>query len=424
MAGPVDRPWRPAQREWPKPMVRKKPAFDLAAAPSAAPAPGTADAPAAGASAAATSSDDKAFRAVLDQLPVPVTISRLDNDRLIYANDAWFAIADVRRDAALGHRVLGFYEDPADRDRMKAELIKGGYLHQFEARLRFAGRSVWAQMRCVRTTFDGRACSLVVFQDVTDAKQAEQRLLAAKEAAESANRMKTQFLARMSHELRTPLNAIIGFADLIHGQAYGAVGNPRYVEYAGNIHESGGLLLRLIDDILDLAKLEAGKARLMEGPVDIAEPMAAALRQVAAQAEGAKVALALDPGAASFTLSADQRRVTQILINLLSNAIKFTPSGGKVSLSSAITPCGEGQVTIADTGIGISKGDLKHIVEPFYQVESSLSRRYGGTGLGLAIVRSLVDMHGGRLEMESEAGHGTVARVLFPAERLAHAQAH
>ncbi len=240
---------------------------------------------------------------------------------------------------------------------------------------------------------------------------------AARQEAVAASRSKSQFLANMSHELRTPLNAIIGFAEIIRGELYGPVGVARYVDYAGDIHASGQHLLSIINDILDMAKIEAGRMELREGWLRPADAVASAIRIVAEQARLGSIRLMVEMDPATPRLLADERALRQMLLNLLSNAIKFTPAGGRVSVGVHLHRSGAIQFTVADTGIGMSADEVELALHPFGQVDSELSRRHDGTGLGLTLVKSLIELHGGTLDIESIRGRGTVVMLSFPRHR-------
>ena len=256
-----------------------------------------------------------------------------------------------------------------------------------------------------------------VSSDITERKHAEEELNAAKEQADLANRTKSEFLANMSHELRTPLNAIIGFSEMMRSETFGPVGNSKYIDYVNDINTSGQLLLSLITDILDLSKIEAGKAELHEEIIDVAEAVGSCVILVKERAEESGVSLDLDLADGLPPLYADKRKLKQILINLLSNAIKFTPAGGDVTIGVWSTP-GEGHVfQVADTGIGMAPEDIPSALAPFQQIDSDTNRKYQGTGLGLPLTKSLIELHGGILDLQSEAGVGTTVAVRFPAER-------
>ncbi len=235
----------------------------------------------------------------------------------------------------------------------------------------------------------------------------------ASETAESASRAKSEFLANMSHELRTPLNAIIGFSEIMQREMYGPLGDHRYKEYAGDILSSGQHLLALINDILDMSKIEAGKLTLRPEPLDLPEMVDDVIRLVRTRAEAGGLTLAVDIPILP-AVDADYRALKQILLNLLSNAVKFTPRGGKVEVSAAERPGGRVRVWIKDTGIGIAKADLSRLAKPFEQIENQHSKTQQGTGLGLALTKSLVERHGGALEIESQPGVGTTVSFSLP----------
>ena len=266
---------------------------------------------------------------------------------------------------------------------------------------------------------DGETVFTVLLRDITERKQAQDLLLAAKEEAESASRAKSEFLANMSHELRTPLNAILGFSEVIRSQVLGTVGVEKYVEYADDIHRSGEHLLEIISDILDVARIDAGQIKLDEDSVSVDELIESsrALIQERAEANGLEITVSLPPE--TQILFCDSRKMKQILINLLSNAVKFTGCGGSISIGARIDePTGDIVFQVRDNGIGMSVEDVPRVLEPFVQIESSLTRHHEGTGLGLPLVKKLTELHGGSLELETAPGKGTVASVRLPACRV------
>ena len=254
--------------------------------------------------------------------------------------------------------------------------------------------------------------------DITHQVEMAQGLKAAKEAAEVASRAKSEFLANMSHELRTPLNAIIGFSEMISQEVMGPMNNSYYTDYATDIHESGTHLLSLINDILDLSKVEAGKTELHEQPVDLRQTIKSTLRIIGERLQAAELRLEVDLMSPLPLIFADLRAIKQIMLNLMSNAVKFTPEGGLIRISVRSDTQGALLLSIADSGIGISEEDMPTALAPFGQVESALNRRHQGTGLGLPLVRSLVELHGGTLEVSSRVGTGTVVTVRLPEERV------
>jgi len=244
-------------------------------------------------------------------------------------------------------------------------------------------------------------------------------------AAERANRMKSRFLANVSHELRTPLNAIIGFSDLMRSEHFGALSPAKSREYANDIHTSSQNLLAVINDILDMAKVEEGKMTLFEESVDLAAQAGLALRFVEERARQGGVTLRRELEPNLPLLLADQRSVRHILINLLSNAVKFTPPGGYVTVTTRLDR-GHLELTVADTGIGMSPAHVEIALTPFGQVANEYTRKHDGTGLGLSLVKSLAELHGATLEIESSLGAGTRIRVRFAPERVlasSHSQA-
>ncbi|MCH9051642.1 MAG: PAS-domain containing protein [Proteobacteria bacterium] len=243
-------------------------------------------------------------------------------------------------------------------------------------------------------------------------------LTIARDQAEGANRAKSDFLALMSHELRTPLNAIIGFSEIIKSEMMGPIGNPKYGEYATDVFDSAQHLLGLINDILDLSKIEAGKMELEEDDVDVAEVIHSCLRLVTERAKDGGVKLVTEIPDDLPALHIDERKLKQILLNLLSNAVKFTPDGGSVTIKTWFKPDSGFVIQVADTGVGIALEDIPKALAPFGQVDSALSRKYEGTGLGLPLTKSLVEKHSGSLDLQSEVGVGTTVTVRFPPERM------
>jgi len=239
-------------------------------------------------------------------------------------------------------------------------------------------------------------------------------LSTAKEQAEIANRSKSEFLAHVSHELRTPLNAIIGFAELIRTETFGPVGSTRYQEYLGDIYNSGHFLLALINDVLDLSKIEAGRRVMNFETIVAGDLINSCLRLVKERALEAGVGLQVALPAEPLRLHVDVRAAKQILLNLLTNAIKFTPRGGGVVVAAELDSQGKIVLSVADTGIGIAPQDLQRVLEPFAQVDNALNRKHSGTGLGLPLSRMLVELHGGKLMLSSRLGQGTIVKVDLP----------
>ncbi|MDH5187545.1 MAG: PAS domain S-box protein [Rhodospirillaceae bacterium] len=253
--------------------------------------------------------------------------------------------------------------------------------------------------------------------DITARIESEREIIAAKERAEIASRVKTEFLANMSHELRTPLNAIIGFSDVMISEIFGKL-DKRYAEYVENISDSGKHLLGVINDILDVSRIETGNMEIEPERVKVADLINIAVRLIndRARTGGLKIIKQLDRKIPDVNV--DSQRMKQAVINILSNAVKFTPEGGKITISTAQTANGSVQIIIADTGIGMKKEDIKTALLPFGQVDSRLARKYEGTGLGLPLTKSFIEMHAGKLAISSKPEAGTRVTITIPAKRV------
>jgi signal transduction histidine kinase len=238
-----------------------------------------------------------------------------------------------------------------------------------------------------------------------------------RETAGERNRAELEFLAKISHELRTPLNAIIGFSELIIREPRAPIDQTQQKAYVQDIHASGKHLLEVINDILDFAKAESGKLLLHESEVEIAESMTTIERMMGPRIRDAGLAFRQVVPQHCPSLWCDERKLKRMLLNLLTNAVKFTPAGGEIEIEVAEVAAGL-VISVRDTGIGIPEADLQRVLEPFVQVESSFARSHEGTGLGLSLVKSMMEIHGGSLVLESEVNRGTVARLLFPQQRL------
>ncbi|MBL1148445.1 MAG: PAS domain S-box protein [Pseudomonadota bacterium] len=275
-------------------------------------------------------------------------------------------------------------------------------------------RYIHCEGRCKTDPKSGKVKALFgIMQDITERKCHERALNEAKEAAETAYASKTRFLANMSHELRTPLNAIIGFSQMMQQQLLGPLGNERYVEYISGIRESGEHLLNLINDILDMSKIEVGKYELEIEDFNLSKLVQLAVHMIETRAHEGNIRLIADQVPENITIRADRRAIMQIMLNLMSNAVKFTANDGEVEIS-----CKQGEqlvvITVRDTGYGIPEDKINLVTLPFEQVKSAMTRDHEGSGLGLAITKELVEMHSGTLTIKSKVGEGTSVTVLLP----------
>ena len=284
---------------------------------------------------------------------------------------------------------------------------RDGHYVWFETLLRFVTNPATG-------AFEG---AISVSRDITARKKFEDELQFARERAEAASHTKSRFLANMSHELRTPLNAIIGFSDILARGMFGPLGNERYSEYATLINQSGAMLLDLINDLLDMSKIEAGKFELHYEDVPVSESIRTSLQLVAQRGDEKAIEITARVAPENLLLRADSRAFKQILLNLVSNAVKFTNKGGKVAVEASV--CGTNlRLCVRDTGIGIPKDVLPRLAKPFEQASNDPARAHGGSGLGLALVKSLTQLHGGELSIQSREGHGTEVTVTLPLEPL------
>ena len=311
----------------------------------------------------------------------------------------------------------------------EAQLEDGRWLHISERRTKDGGyvsvgtditniklheeKLMESEKRLMATVADLRSSQQKLARQAEEVADLAEKYAEEKTRAEDANQAKSKFLANMSHELRTPLNAIIGFSEIMESGMFGPLGTDKYREYCSDIRQSGQYLLEVINDILDMSKIEAGRIRLDPKPIDLQAFLNDAMRVVSARAHDKRLTLTAQIGT-DTRLTADQRLLKQIVLNLLSNAVKFTPEGGRISIRArAVRACVI--IAIADTGIGIPQDALTRLGRPFEQVESQLTKSHQGSGLGLAIARSLTELHHGSMRIRSTLGRGTIVLLRLPA---------
>ena len=257
-----------------------------------------------------------------------------------------------------------------------------------------------------------------VIRDITQWKRTEEELRNAKRAAETANAHKSDFLARVSHEIRTPLNAIIGFSDMMATERFGPIGHPRYIEYANDIGRSGRHVLDIVNDLLDISKIEAGEMELEFTAVGLNETISEAVSLVQPQANAQRVIIRTSLSTNVPQIVADLRSIKQIALNILSNAIRFTPSGGQIVVSTAYEANGSVVLRIRDTGVGMTRSELEQAMKPFRQVTTGARKRGDGTGLGLPLTKAMVDANRANFAISSTPNEGTLVEVIFPSPRV------
>ncbi|GAB2175488.1 MASE3 domain-containing protein [Dongia sp. agr-C8] len=352
---------------------------------------------------------EEKYRQLLQQAADSILLIDAEG-RIIDANQRAEVLTGIERAALAGRPILQLipgWTDPADAADPSATVIWEGHL------ARPGSRNIPIEVS-TRRLDSGETQAII--RDISERKAGDAKLRAALAMAEQTTKAKSAFLANMSHELRTPLNAVLGFSDMIRNQVLGPIGNDRYCGYAADIHQAGSHLLDIVNDVLDLARIESGRLDITEGVVDLKSLVEECVRFAQPAAPRVSVRTQLPQG--ELTVRADARALRQILLNLLSNAVKFTPAGGQVEVISGIAADGSVEIVVRDTGIGISEADLPHVTEAFMQVEPTYARKHQGSGLGLAISKALVEMHGGTLSIASKVGRGTVVTVTLPRERL------
>lgn len=347
------------------------------------------------------------------------------NSRIVRVNDAFVRAYGWKREELISAEISSLVT-PDEREIAKKnheEFIRTGVRTSGEMKLIRKDGGI-ANILFTTATLElshRRRFQVTTVMDITLRKQMEISLRLAKDQADTANRAKSAFLANMSHELRTPLNAIIGFSDMMVKETFGALGHPKYAEYLEDISNSGKHLLEIINEVLDMSKIEAGRIELDESEVDIRSLIESVTRMMASRAFGSNITINTEIEDRLPNLVADQRLLRQVFINLLANALKFSHSGGNIQVTAKLVDGGDMKCMVIDNGVGIAKDKIKQALEPFGQVsERPENSSQQGTGLGLPLAKAMVDLHDGSLELESDLGQGTTVIIYLPVERVVH----
>jgi PAS domain S-box-containing protein len=317
---------------------------------------------------------------------------------MLFAHESQKAVQDYLAGLA-GHGVASVLNDGREVIGREAS---GGFIPLFMTMGKMAGSNSYC----------------AVIRDITQWKRSEEELRTAKRAAETANQHKSDFLARVSHEIRTPLNAIIGFSDMIASEHFGPAGHPRYVEYAHDVGRSGRHVLDIVNDLLDISKIEAGEMDVEFAAVGLNDCVSEAVSLVQPQANAQRVIIRTSLSQSVPQVVADLRSIKQIAINILANAIRFTPSGGQIVVSTAYEPTGSVTLRIRDTGVGMSKSELEQAMKPFGQVSPGARKRGDGTGLGLPLTKAMIEANRALFAIQSAPGEGTLVEITFPPQRV------
>jgi PAS domain S-box-containing protein len=359
---------------------------------------------------------------IFDVSEIGIVVTDLSG-RIVRVNDSFIRTFGWAREELLNADFTGFVT-PDERARARSnheEYIRSGVRSSGEMKIIRKDGAIANALFTTATLelSQKRRFQVTTVMDITLRKQMEQSLRVAKDQADAANRAKSVFLANMSHELRTPMNAIIGFSEMMIKETFGALGHPKYKEYIGDVHSSANHLLEIINEVLDMSKIEAGRIEIDEGEIDLKGLIESVSRMMDSRAFGNDVKLKVEIAPDLPDIKGDQRLIRQVLINLVTNAVKFSKKGGSVGVAAYMLEDGRLQITVSDEGVGIRKDKIKQAMEPFGQVsDRAENAAYQGTGLGLPLAKAMVNLHDGTLNLESEVGQGTTVFVKLPADRV------
>ncbi|MGH6988302.1 MAG: PAS domain-containing sensor histidine kinase, partial [Stellaceae bacterium] len=359
------------------------------------------------------------FHFMFSAAPVPMMLLDVKSQRYVEVNDAAIALLGYSREAFLAMSAETI-RAPNEIDRYRGMMqtaVPPSGRRGLWCYLKANGGELLVDVSVHPFRARGRAMAIIVTVDVTEQKRIEEQILQARDAAEAVSRAKSDLLANMSHELRTPLNAIIGFSQIMREELFGPLGNARYRGYVGDVLESARHLLAVINDILDLAKIEANSLSLKEKKVRLDEVVLSAFRLVRPRADEAGIALDFEERAPGVAIMADETALKRVLVNLLTNAVKFSETGTRIAVACRATAAGL-SLAVIDHGIGMAAEEIPIALTPFQQVDIGLRRKYEGTGLGLPIAKQLVELHGGELRIDSAPGVGTTVTAHLPTSRI------
>ena len=365
----------------------------------------------------AVQESEERFKRLVENVPDPLVVHDIDG-QIVEVNDKFIEALGYDREQLLKMNVTDVAVGSSSTELKSLWQSMKGTRVLKSRNQRSDGAEFPVEVHISRYQNSGVPLFLATVRDTTERSSVEHELVVARDRAEYANQAKSEFLANMSHELRTPLNSIIGFSEVIQTSVFGVINEPRYSEYINDIHSSGSHLLNVINDILDMSKIEAHQMGLQEEAIDIRDIVRDCRRMVFQRAERAGLKLISRVDWRISKVSVDERRLRQILINLLSNAIKFTPKGGMVKILCHLDNNGDIELIVEDTGSGIPENEIGRIFEPFIQARKHSTQTHEGTGLGLSLVRALTHLHDGSVLLTSEVGKGTCVTVTLPSHRL------